>query len=102
MGVTVEDPEKYDPEHHTAPFDVEYWKSRGLKWRAEQITQYVAMMIPDAWIAVDDLPLKIDPGRFCQTDGSIGLTDDDADWIVESLTEQTAIAEARRRLEARR
>lgn len=96
LGVTAEDPEKFDPVHHAAPFDVEYWKARGLKWRGEQILAYVQAVKPDAWVAVDDLPIVVHPSRMCQTDGETGLTDADADWIIESLTEQLEIAKSRR------
>ena len=86
-----------DPWPHELPdfkVDPESWKKAGLKWRASQIRDYVEkdsylqwyeIDAVRQWFVIDDLDLDIRAKRFYRTDGSTGLTDVDADKIIEIL-----------------
>lgn len=89
-GVTDPDPETFDHAHHTAPFDVEYWKERGLKWRGDQIRKYCEEHTPSAFIVIDDIDLPIEPDYFVKIDGSVGLTAADVVDAIALLPEGEA------------
>lgn len=90
-GVTAADPDVFDPKHHEPPFDVEEWKTRGLKWRVEQIYDYVGEHDIYDFVVLDDLPLNL-PALVCTAEDCssadlrklrrIGLTKSDADEVI--------------------
>jgi hypothetical protein len=73
------------PDEQPSHGDVETWAANGLRWRNEQIAAYVAEHKPTRWAVVDDLPLSVP--NFVQTDGTIGLTDADADRLIAILSD---------------
>lgn len=68
LSVTGPDAEKFDPAHHAAPFDPEYWKARGLRWRVEQIREWVDDRGDvEIFVVLDDLPLDM-PELVCTSE----------------------------------
>jgi len=51
------------------------------------ILDWVAEHKPEQWVAIDDLDdiRKLPDGHWVQTDGAVGLTDADADMVIELL-----------------
>lgn len=82
-GVTEADPVAAEPCH----FDSETWKANGIRWRADQIREYISQHGITCYVVIDDLPLEIE--RFVRTDGECGLTDDDANKVISFLKEPT-------------
>lgn len=76
-GVTDIDPNDKDLD------SVEAWCIYGLQWRAKQINDYVSRHNPRSWSVLDDLPLDL-PG-LVQTDGSTGMTAENARQVIELL-----------------
>lgn len=69
-----------EPNHH----DPEAWRTAGLKWRANQIRDYLSAHGVDSYAVLDDLPIAVD--RLMQTDGATGLTDADVAKVIALLT----------------
>jgi hypothetical protein len=87
-GVTDADPATYSPGSHLAPFDVEWWKEQGLKWRKSQILSYVCDHEIERFVILDDLPLDLP--ELVQTSAQTGLTAELAAEVVKRLTEEPA------------
>lgn len=74
-------------------FDAAAWNDIGIRWRHQQIAQYVDRHRPLRYAVVDDLPLSVP--YFVQTDGTVGLTKDDADKLIAILSPPTPAQEQR-------
>jgi hypothetical protein len=93
-GVTAADPEVFNPAQHAAPFDAEYWKARGLKWRAQQIRDYADRCECRCFVVLDDLKLDL-PELVCTAEDCAsadlsklrreGLIDRDATEVIRRL-----------------
>lgn len=81
-GVTALDPV---PEDHPSYDDREWWDSMGLRWRKEQIEEYVAAHQPDRFAVVDDLPLGV--ACLFKTDGNVGLTEEICAQVIEHFSD---------------
>lgn len=86
-GATAFDPVPEQKE----PYDnVEWWSAMGLRWRAQQIQDYVCNApfqdpfndIEDhvRYAVLDDLPLQVE--HLFQTDPSVGLTAEIAEQVI--------------------
>ena len=80
IGHTVADgPIDAEPSHH----DPEAWRVAGLKWRKQQVMEWVLKNSVSKFIVIDDLYLDMPEQYF--VDGEIGLTELDANNIIERL-----------------
>ena len=98
LGFTEKDPENFYQEnsHKINPkdFDHGYWKENGLKWRKEQILDYLyqdsgtgySSFVEhiDGYVIIDDLDLDFKT-NFVRTDGNVGLTMVDAENAIQIL-----------------
>ena len=82
-GVTKPDAETFRAEDHQAPYDVDLWRERGLRWRVKQILEFWAQEDYPPYVVIDDLPLAIN--NLVQTDRNVGLTADLADEVIRRL-----------------
>lgn len=82
-GITDRDPGTFNDVDHKPPFDREYWKKRGMKWRTQQIIDYSRKFSHMGCVAIDDLPLDL----MClvQTTEAEGLTAEIADEVIGRL-----------------
>ena len=83
---TAGDPQEFHEADHNPPFNVDQWKEAGLRWRAAQIRESVALHVPLTWVVLDDLPLEIE--TLVQTDPAVGLTMEQAEVAVAILRGQ--------------
>jgi hypothetical protein len=82
FGVTEPDGDiKDEPDH----FDASAWVKAGLRWRVDQIRAFLAGVECSQFVVIDDLPLVIE--NFVQTDGKVGLTNDDAANAIAILSQ---------------
>jgi hypothetical protein len=72
-----------DPCDEPNHYDAEAWRVNGLRWRAEQIREYVEIYGIERYAVVDDLDLQVP--NFVRTDGAWGITDDHAERIIALL-----------------
>lgn len=76
-----------DEKTHGGPMpdfgDRQAWSEIGIRLRAMQIRKYVASVNNGNWVAIDDLPLDIEPQNFVQTNPDIGLTAGVANAVIE-------------------
>lgn len=87
LGHTEADDELCNEPNH---FDADAWKAIGLRMRAEQIRKYIAHAGATRFVVLDDLPLEVE--SLVQTDGAIGLTDEDVECAILVLTRPQEIA----------
>lgn len=60
--------------------DVEWWSEMGIKWRGDQIREYVNLHRVQRWAVLDDLPLQVD--HLFRTEAQVGLTGAIAQSVV--------------------
>jgi len=77
-----------DPVCEADHFDLDAWRTVGLKWRAEQIAKYVSEHKIERYAVVDDLDLCVP--NFVRTDDARGLTSEDAYRIIGLLKGERA------------
>lgn len=80
IGTTERDPVPEEPDH----MDTATWNRLGLMWRARQIEAYLDEGSDGNFAVLDDLPLDVP--CLVQTDGSVGLTADDAAKVIALLS----------------
>lgn len=70
-GITAADPDTFE-NRKTIRFDAEQWRIAGLRFRVNQIMDYVAIVKPSGFVVLDDLPLENCP-NFVRVDDAVGL-----------------------------
>lgn len=83
-GITDADGAIADEPNH---FDTDAWKVAGLKWRCEQIQNYLQRQPcwgREDYLVLDDLALSVP--NLVKTDGEVGLTAADADRAIALLS----------------
>ena len=64
--------------------DREAWMREGLIWRVKQIRKWVEENDVESYVVLDDLPLVVE--NLVQTQGNVGLTQNDAEKAIALLT----------------